>query len=65
MSVLAASQAFSDTAGILATFLRIGVLVNGLLVYIAVLVIGERRANRDAAERRPGATATRDEVEPV
>jgi hypothetical protein len=65
MSVLAASQAFSDTFGLLATFLGIGLLVNGIIVYIVVLVLGERRENREVRERRPGADATRQGVEPV
>ena len=66
--VILGDVATSHTLGLLVTFLGIGVLVNGLLVYIAVLVIGERRENRVLRERRPGADATRapgESVEPV
>jgi hypothetical protein len=63
MVVLAANQALSNTIGLLATFLGIGVLVNGIIVYIVVIALGERRENRRARERRPGADATRQGVE--
>jgi hypothetical protein len=66
--VTLADVATSHSLGLLVTFLGIGLLVNGLLVYIAVLVIGERRENRVLRERRPGADATRgpgESVEPV
>jgi hypothetical protein len=54
--MLAASQAFSKTAGLVITFGGIGVIVNIILVYIAVQIRGERRQNRDYLEsRRPRA----------
>ena len=65
MTVLAATQAFKDTFGLLVTFLGIGVLVNGIIVYIVVVALGERRENRTTREHRPGADATRQGVEPV
>lgn len=65
MDLLLATQAFNDTVGLLATFLGIGVIVNGIIVYIVVITLGERRENREARERRPGADATRRGVESV
>ena len=55
----AISHATNATICLLATFLGIGLLVNGLIVYIAVLAHGERQENRRGRERRPGADATR------
>ncbi len=52
--VLAASEAFVKTFGLLVTFGGIGVIVNVLLVYIAIQVRGEHRQNREyLASRRP------------
>jgi hypothetical protein len=52
--VLAASQAFTMTLGLIVTFGGIGVIVNIIIVYIAVQVRGERRQNREyLASRRP------------
>ena len=52
--LLAASQAFSKTFGLLVTFGGIGVIVNIIIVYIAVQIRGERRQNREyLASRRP------------
>jgi hypothetical protein len=52
--VLAASQAFTMTLGLIVTFGGIGVLANIIIVYIAVQVRGERRQNREyMASRRP------------
>jgi hypothetical protein len=52
--VLAASEAFIKTVGLIVTFGGIGVLVNIIIVYIAVQVRGERRQNREYMEsRRP------------
>jgi heme/copper-type cytochrome/quinol oxidase subunit 2 len=52
--VLAASQAFSKTFGLIVTFGGIGVIVNVILIYIAVQIRGERRQNREYVEsRRP------------
>jgi hypothetical protein len=62
MDLLLATQAFNDTAGLLATFLGIGLIVNGIIVYIVVVTLGERRENREGRERRPGADATRQGV---
>ena len=42
-----ASAATYFTFGLLVTFLGIGVLVNGLLVYIAIQISAERRQNLD------------------
>jgi hypothetical protein len=52
--LLAASQAFVKTFGLIATFGGIGVVVNLIVVYIAVQVRGERRQNQEYLEsRRP------------
>ena len=52
--VLAFSEATKKTFGLVVTFGGIGVLVNLLIVYIAVLIRGERRQNREhLASRRP------------
>ncbi len=55
--VLAASEAFVKTFGLIATFGGIGVIVNILIVYIAIQVRGERRQNQEhlASRRPPGA----------
>jgi hypothetical protein len=55
--VLAASEAFVKTVGLIVTFGGIGVLVNIIIVYIAVQIRGERRQNREYMESRrpPGA----------
>ncbi len=45
--MIAMSQALSTTLGLIATFGGIGVLVNGLLVYIFVQVRGEHQQNED------------------
>ena len=52
--MLAASQAFSKTFGLIVTFGGVGVIVNVILVYIAIQIRGERRQNREYVEsRRP------------
>jgi hypothetical protein len=52
--VLAASEAFSKTFGLIITFGGIGVVVNIILVYIAVQIRGERRQNEEyIASREP------------
>jgi hypothetical protein len=52
--VIASSAAFSKTFGLIATFGGIGVVVNVIIVYILVLVKGERRQNQEyLASRRP------------
>jgi hypothetical protein len=54
--VIAASEAFDKTIGLIVTFGGIGVVVNIIVVYIAVQVRGERRQNREYMEsRRPPA----------
>jgi hypothetical protein len=55
--VLAASEAFAKTFGLIVTFGGIGVIVNIVVVYIAIQVRGERRQNREYLESRrpPGA----------
>jgi hypothetical protein len=49
--VVAASKAFVTTFGLIVTFGGIGVLVNLILVYIAVLIRGERRQNQEYAQQ--------------
>jgi hypothetical protein len=53
--ILALSAAVTKDIGLIATFGGIGVIVNGLIVYIAVQVRGERQQNLDyrASQRRP------------
>ncbi|HXN36572.1 MAG TPA: hypothetical protein VN892_00895 [Solirubrobacteraceae bacterium] len=52
--VLAASEAFVKTFGLIITFGGIGVIVNLIIVYIAIQVRGERRQNQEyLASRRP------------
>ena len=46
-----ALTAFEATFGLLVTFGGIGVIANGLIVYIFAQVMGERAANRRAARR--------------
>jgi hypothetical protein len=55
--VLAASEAFVKTFGLIVTFGGIGVIVNIILVYVAVQIHGERRQNQEYLESRrpPGA----------
>ncbi len=52
-----ASDAVTKTLGLIATFGGIGVIVNGLVVYIAIQVRGERQQNLDfeGTRRPPGA----------
>ena len=50
--LLAASAAFSKDVGLIVTFGGIGVVVNVILVYIAILVRGERRQNQEYLESR-------------
>jgi hypothetical protein len=52
--VLASSQAFSMTVGLIITFAGIGVIVNVILVFIAIQIRGERRQNQEYRERLPG-----------
>lgn len=52
--VLAFSEAFAKTFGLVVVFGGIGVIVNVLLLYIAIQIRGERRENREyLASRRP------------
>jgi hypothetical protein len=52
--VIAASEAFEKTFGLIVTFGGIGVIVNLLIVYIAIQIRGERRQNQEyMATRRP------------
>jgi hypothetical protein len=55
--VLAASEAFSKTFGLAVTFVGIGLIVNIIIIYILVLIRGERRQNQEheASRRAPGA----------
>lgn len=52
MTVLAASEAFSKTFGLIVTFGGIGVLVNGIIVYIAIQIRGERQQNEEFRAER-------------
>lgn len=52
MSVIALS-AFEATFGLLVTFGGIGLVVNGLIVYMLVQAYGERQENRREAQRDP------------
>jgi hypothetical protein len=45
--LLLANAAFSKDVGLIATFGGIGVIVNLIVVYIAVQVRGEHRANQE------------------
>jgi hypothetical protein len=60
--LFAMDPATESTICLLATFLGIGMVVNGLIAYIVVLALGERQENRRNRERRPGADATRTAV---
>jgi hypothetical protein len=52
--VIAVSEAFKKTFGLVVTFGGIGVIVNVLIVYILVLLRGERRQNQQfIVTRRP------------
>jgi hypothetical protein len=52
--VIAASEAFAKTFGLIVTFGGIGVVVNVIVVYIAIQIRGERRQNQEYLEsRRP------------
>ncbi|HME04069.1 MAG TPA: hypothetical protein VKG38_13685 [Solirubrobacteraceae bacterium] len=55
--LLATSEAFVKDVGLIATFGGIGVIVNVIIIYIIIQVIGERRQNREhlASRRPPGA----------
>ena len=41
-----ADAAFTKTIGIIITFGGIGLLVNGLIIYVIALALGERSENR-------------------
>ena len=52
--VLAASEAFVKTFGLIVTFGGIGVFVNVILIYVAIQVRGEHRQNEEyIRSRRP------------
>jgi hypothetical protein len=46
-----ALSAWSSTIGLLITFGGIGIVVNGLIIYMIAQVLGERSENRRSAER--------------
>jgi hypothetical protein len=56
--VLAASQAFVKTFGLIVTFGGIGMIVNVIIVYIFVQVRGEHRQNEEylASRKPPGSS---------
>ena len=45
-----ALSSFDATFGLLVTFGGIGILVNGLIVYMVAIALGERAENRRRAE---------------
>ena len=49
--VLASSTATDFTIGLIAIFGGIGLVVNGLIIYIVALVLGERRENQEYQAR--------------
>jgi hypothetical protein len=49
--MLLASAAVSKDIGLLATFLGIGLIVNVIVVFIAVLIRGERQQNQQDLRR--------------
>jgi hypothetical protein len=50
--LIAASQAFSKTFGLIVTFGGIGLIVNGIIVYILVQVRGEHHQNEEYRAQR-------------
>ena len=50
--LIAASEAFAKTFGIIATFGGIGLIVNAILIYIAIQVRGEHRQNEEYLSSR-------------
>ena len=51
--MLAVSRALSETFGLIATFIGIGVVVNVIVVYIVIQVRGEHQQNEEyRAERQ-------------
>jgi hypothetical protein len=50
--MLALSKAFAETFGLLVTFIGIGVVVNGLVIYLAIQVRGERQQNEEYRAER-------------
>jgi hypothetical protein len=52
--LIASNEAFSKTFGLILTFGGLGVIVNIIIVYIVILVRGERRQNDELlSSRRP------------
>jgi hypothetical protein len=49
--VFASSTATDFTIGLIAIFGGIGLVVNGLIIYIVALVLGERRENQEYQAR--------------
>jgi hypothetical protein len=49
--VLAITKAASTDIGLIATFGGIGVIVNGIIVYIAIQIRGERQQNKEYREQ--------------
>ena len=55
LGILAADQATTFTVGLIITFGGIGLIVNGILVYIFIQVRGERHQNLEyRSQRRNG-----------
>lgn len=44
--IFAANRALAEDVGLLGVFLGLGIIANVILVYIAIQVRGEQRANR-------------------
>jgi heme/copper-type cytochrome/quinol oxidase subunit 2 len=53
--LIAASEAFSKTFGLVITFGGIGLIVTAILIYIAIQIRGERRQNQEllSTHRQP------------
>ncbi len=51
--LLATDEAFVKTFGLLVTFVGIGIIVNIIIIYIVILVIGERRQNKEYLSSGP------------
>jgi hypothetical protein len=50
--MLALSKAFAETFGLLVTFIGIGVVVNGLVIYLVIQVRGEHQQNEEYRAER-------------
>lgn len=53
--LLASDPAVSKTIGLVVTFIGIGIIVNILIIYLLVQVLGEHRQNQKALRERESA----------